>query len=171
MPDEAETAEHNGDIWSRAPTKYGAILAGKNQRFLLGFSIKKIKAPDRPVRGFRVSIQLFELRNAIRANILSAITDNLFCTLAEHASRLIFAKNNAVALNIYLERILFSDVERSTHFDRQYDTPKFVDSSYDTGGLHVSIPFALLYSCERNSPKYLQRLVKNYNFVNIYSTL
>ena len=42
MPDEAETAEHNGDIWSRAPTKYGAILAGKNQRFLLGFSIRPI---------------------------------------------------------------------------------------------------------------------------------
>ena len=46
MPNEAETAEHNGDIWSRAPTKYGAILAGKNQRFLLGFSINGMLSPE-----------------------------------------------------------------------------------------------------------------------------
>ena len=45
MPDEAETAEHNGDIWSRAPTKYDAILAGKNQRFLLGVTVKPIPCP------------------------------------------------------------------------------------------------------------------------------
>ena len=74
---------------------------------------------------------------------IHTIIDDFLRTLAEHASRLIFAKNNAVAVNIYLERILFSDVERPVHFDWQYDTPKFVDSSYDTGGLHVSIPFAL----------------------------
>ena len=118
-----------------------------------------------------VSEELFQLRNAVRADVFSAIVDNSLRRLAEHTSRLIFAKNNAVALYIYLERVLLSDIESTAHFDRQYDTPKFVDSSYDTGGLHVSIPFALLYSCERISPKYLQRLVKNYNFVNIYSIL
>ena len=36
---EAKPAEHNGDIWSRASTKHGAILAGKNPRFLLDISI------------------------------------------------------------------------------------------------------------------------------------
>ena len=133
---------------------------------------KKTKAPDRPVRGFRVSIKLFELRNAIRTNILSAIVDNLFCTLAEHASRLIFAKNNAVAVNIYLKRILLPNVECATHFNRQYDTPKLVYSSYDTSGLHVSIPSLLSgKATERIRPKYLQRMVKNYKSVNIYSTL
>ena len=38
-PDEAAAAEHNGDIWSRPPTKYVTLLTGKNQRFLLGVSI------------------------------------------------------------------------------------------------------------------------------------
>ena len=28
-PDEAKAAEHNGDIWSRASTKYGTILAAR----------------------------------------------------------------------------------------------------------------------------------------------
>ena len=36
---EAKPAEHNGHIWSRASTKHGAILAGKNPRFLLDISI------------------------------------------------------------------------------------------------------------------------------------
>ena len=36
---EAKPAEHNGDIWSRASTKHGAILAGMNPRFLLDISI------------------------------------------------------------------------------------------------------------------------------------
>ena len=36
----AKPAEHNGHIWSRASTKHGAILAGKNPRFLLDISIK-----------------------------------------------------------------------------------------------------------------------------------
>ena len=145
--------------------------------FLHDCSICRAHFPDQKSKtltgagqGFCVSIQLFQLRYAIRTDILSAIIDDFLRTLAEHASRLIFAKNNAVAVNIYLERILFSDVERAAHFDRQYDTPKFVDSSYDTGGLHVSIPFALCFF-ERISPKYLQTLVNNYNFVNIYSTL
>ena len=39
MTGEALPAEHNGDIWSREATKHGAILTGKNQRFLLGVSI------------------------------------------------------------------------------------------------------------------------------------
>ena len=39
MTGEALPAEHNGDIWSREATKHGAILTGKNQRFLLGVSM------------------------------------------------------------------------------------------------------------------------------------
>ena len=37
---EAKPAEHNGHIWSRASTKHGTILAGKNPRFLLGISMR-----------------------------------------------------------------------------------------------------------------------------------
>ena len=36
---EAKPAEHNGHIWSRASTMHGAILPGKNPRFLLDISI------------------------------------------------------------------------------------------------------------------------------------
>ena len=45
MPDKAKPAEHNGDIWSREATKHGAILTGKNQRFLLGVTVKPIPRP------------------------------------------------------------------------------------------------------------------------------
>ena len=41
MIGEAATAEHKGDIWSRPPTTHSAILTGKNQRFLLGISMKE----------------------------------------------------------------------------------------------------------------------------------
>ena len=40
VPGEAKRAEHNGHIWSRASTKLGAILTGKNPRFLLEISIR-----------------------------------------------------------------------------------------------------------------------------------
>ena len=40
VPGEAKRAEHNGHIWSRASTKHGAILTGKNPRFLLEISIR-----------------------------------------------------------------------------------------------------------------------------------
>ena len=43
---EALPAEHNGDIWSREATKHGAILTGKNQRFLLGVSIRQVTRFD-----------------------------------------------------------------------------------------------------------------------------
>ena len=39
VPDKAKPAEHNGDIWSRASTQYGAILAAKIVLFLLKVSI------------------------------------------------------------------------------------------------------------------------------------
>ncbi len=44
---EAKTAEHNGHIWARASTMHGAILAGKNPRFLLDISIIAPKARRR----------------------------------------------------------------------------------------------------------------------------
>lgn len=130
-----------------------------------------MKNPDPQVRVFHVSVQILKLRNAVRADVFSTIADDSLRPLAEHTSRLIFAKNNAVALNIYLKRILLPNVECAAHFDRQYDTPKFVDSSYDTSGLHVSIPSAFWRIWNCRAQKYLQRLEKNYNFVNIYSTL
>ena len=34
-PDKAEPAEHNGHIWSRAPTPYGTNFAGKTLQLLL----------------------------------------------------------------------------------------------------------------------------------------
>ena len=40
MPGEAAAEEHNGDIWSRPPTKPGANPAGKIQVFLLKNSIR-----------------------------------------------------------------------------------------------------------------------------------
>ena len=43
MPDEAAAAEHNGYIWSRPPTKYGANPTEKIQAFLLKNSINAEK--------------------------------------------------------------------------------------------------------------------------------
>ena len=40
VSDEAASAEHNGDIWSRKLTKYGANLTGKIVYFLLNISIE-----------------------------------------------------------------------------------------------------------------------------------
>ncbi len=42
---EAKPAEHNGHIWSRASTKHGAILPGKNPRFLLDLSMSRRLRP------------------------------------------------------------------------------------------------------------------------------
>jgi hypothetical protein len=44
-PDKAAFAEHNGDIWSRKPTQYGTIPAGRTVRFLLGDSMSLSNAP------------------------------------------------------------------------------------------------------------------------------
>ena len=49
-PDEADPAEHNGDIWSRGPTKYGTILAAKIVLFLLDISINR-DIPPWPYHG------------------------------------------------------------------------------------------------------------------------
>ena len=43
MPDKAKPAEHNGDIWSRASTQYGAILAAKIVLFLLKVSMRDFR--------------------------------------------------------------------------------------------------------------------------------
>ena len=55
MPDEAEPAANNGDIFARAPTMVGAILAAKIVLFLLGISISPIRpqGPAPPLWGLR----------------------------------------------------------------------------------------------------------------------
>ena len=40
MPDKAKPEGHNGYIWPRASTQYGANLAGKSEMVLLKSSIK-----------------------------------------------------------------------------------------------------------------------------------
>ena len=59
---EAKSAEHNGHIWSRASTKHGAILAGKNPRFLLDISVSScyVFAPC-----IRRKSQYFDLRSML----------------------------------------------------------------------------------------------------------
>ena len=57
MSGKALPAEHNGDIWSREATMHGAILPGKNQRFLLGVSIIPNKNHERLAGLFHVSIK------------------------------------------------------------------------------------------------------------------
>ena len=84
----------------------------------------------------RASVQLFQLLDAVRANVLAAIADDLFRALTKDTGRLILAENNAVSLNIDFKGVLLSDVERAAHFYGQNDTAKFINSAYDTGGFH-----------------------------------
>ena len=72
MPDEAETEEHNGDIWSREATKHGAIPAAKIGLFLLGISIKCAKRGKVALSSFHKVLLAFLNIDDRTALVLSA---------------------------------------------------------------------------------------------------
>ena len=97
-----------------------------------------MKTLHSPFSFFNFSIQLFQLRDAVRADVFAAIADDLLRALAENAGGLILAKNNAVPFHIDFKRVLLADVERTAHLDRENDTAQFIDSAYDTGGFQIN---------------------------------
>jgi len=70
------------------------------------------------------------------ADRLALVFNDVSAFAAENAVGLVLFQNNAVALNVYLNGILFGKVESSSHFDGENDSSQFVELANDSGGFH-----------------------------------
>jgi len=64
------------------------------------------------------------------AYVLAFVNDNILCVVTENAGWLILSQNNGIVVNIYLQRVLFRDIQGSAKLDWQYYTPEFIYFSY-----------------------------------------
>ena len=70
-----------------------------------------------------------ELFDAIRADVLSFIADDVLGAVAENAGRMILVKNDIIAFNKNLKSVFFSDVQCAAQFDREYDSAQLINLS------------------------------------------
>ena len=82
-----------------------------------------------------------ELGDAVGADVLAPEADDAFRIVAENTGGVILSQYNGVSVGKYLKRILFGNVERTAHFDRQNDAAKLVDLSDYPGGFHMYLSF------------------------------
>ena len=78
-----------------------------------------------------------------RTDVLALEDGNLLGAVAEDTGGLILLEHDGGAINIDLQGILLCDVQGAAQFDREDDTPQFVDPTDDASGFHVceALPF------------------------------
>jgi hypothetical protein len=69
--------------------------------------------------------------DAIGADVLALITDDIFRIIAKNAGRLVLFEDDAVPVHKDFQRVAFRNIERAPHFDRQHDTAELVNLSDD----------------------------------------
>ena len=65
-------------------------------------------------------------------------------TAAKDASRLVFAQNNAITVNVNFQSVFFGDVESSAQLDRQNHATEFIHFANDTCRFHEINPPCLI---------------------------
>ena len=102
-----------------------------------------LKIPRRLLGGgFPVSSKLrFELVNAVGADVLTSVLDDAFHVVAENAGCLIFAKNNILSFNIYLQCILLCDVQCAAHLYGEDYTAQLINLTDNSGRFHSDCSF------------------------------
>ena len=78
-----------------------------------------------------------------RTDVLALEDGDLLGAVAEDTGGLILLEHDGGAINIDLQGILLCDVQGAAQFDREDDTPQFVDPTDDASGFHVceALPF------------------------------
>ena len=81
---------------------------------------------------------VLKLLDAVGADVLALVIDDVFGAVTENAGRVILMKNNVITINKNLESILFSNIQGAAKFDGQNDTSELINFSYDTGRLQTT---------------------------------
>ena len=69
--------------------------------------------------------------DAVGADVLALITDDIFRIIAKNAGRLVLFEDDTVPVHKNFQRVAFRNIERTPHFDRQHDTAELVNLSDD----------------------------------------
>ena len=90
---------------------------------------------------FNINSDLFNkaLYTAL-ADKLALVFNEVLCLAAEDAVGLMLLEDDAVALYIDFNGVLFGQIEGSSHFNGQNDSSKLVELTNDTGGFHMFLP-------------------------------
>ena len=78
-----------------------------------------------------------ELAQAGRANVFTLEHRDVLRAVTEDAGRLILLQHDGGSVNIDLQGVLLRDVQGSSQFDGQDDTPQFVYPAYNSSGFHL----------------------------------
>ena len=81
--------------------------------------------------GFRFALVLPHAADALLADVLAAVADQLPGRGAEDAGRLEFLQNDAVALHVDLQLIPLRNVQRPAQFDGQHDAAQLIHLAND----------------------------------------
>ena len=84
---------------------------------------------------------VLKLRNTRGADHLTLEVNDIFTATAEKTGVLILFKYNFVSLNIDFNRVGALYIHFSAHFLRNYNAPKLVNASNNTGRFQFTLPF------------------------------
>jgi len=111
-----------------------------NHQFTGGYDLKNKKEPSAEGLFLLCSDLLSEILYTAFADKLAFVVNEILALAAKQAVGLMLSEDDAVALNIDLNCILFCEIKGSSHFNRQYYSAEFIEFSDDAGGFHASIP-------------------------------
>ena len=75
-------------------------------------------------------LQLF---NAVRADVLTFVIDDVLGAVTENAGGMILMKNNVISVNKNFESILFSNIQGAAKLNGQNDASELIDLSDNSG--------------------------------------
>lgn len=81
---------------------------------------------------------VLKLLDAVGADVLALVIDDVFGAVTENAGRVILMKNNVITINKNLESILFSNIQGAAKFDGQNDTSELINFSDNSGRLQTT---------------------------------
>ena len=82
--------------------------------------------------------------DAVGADVLALVVDDVLRVVAEDAGRLILAQDDGLTIHEDLDAVFFLNAEGSSQLDGEHDTAKLVNFSNNTGRFHTNTPFSLL---------------------------
>ena len=99
------------------------------------------KSPDlRSGDFFQLRSELFvHGADAVGADVLALVVDDVLRVVAEDAGRLILAQDDGLTIHEDLDAVLLLDTERSSQLDGKHDTAELVNFSNNTGRFHKSV--------------------------------
>ena len=78
--------------------------------------------------------------DAVGANVLALVVDDVFRVITEDAGRLILAQDDGLAIHEDLDAVFFLDAEGSSQLDGEHDTTQLVNLSNNACRLHSKMP-------------------------------